>query len=147
MTLKLPKIIPINFSMRKLIKIATRMLVLLPFVTLSEPSGAASNNEQVILLHGIARSASHMDDLEEYLKEKGYTVFNLDYPSTEHDLETLTTLVAGDIRERISPSMPVHFVGYSMGGIVTRAILNNNALSRARPLDERSWVDLTAVAN
>lgn len=30
---------------------------------------------------------------------------------------------------------------------ITRAILNNAALSRARPLEERSWVDLTAVTN
>lgn len=30
---------------------------------------------------------------------------------------------------------------------VRRAILNNASLSRARPLNERGWVDLTAVAN
>ncbi len=30
---------------------------------------------------------------------------------------------------------------------ITRAILNNASLSRARPLAQRSWVDLTAVAN
>jgi hypothetical protein len=30
---------------------------------------------------------------------------------------------------------------------VRRAILNNSALSRVRPIAERSWVDLTAVAN
>jgi hypothetical protein len=30
---------------------------------------------------------------------------------------------------------------------ITRAILNNSALSRARPVFQRSWVDLSAVAN
>jgi hypothetical protein len=30
---------------------------------------------------------------------------------------------------------------------VERAILNNSSLSRARPLENRSWVDLTAVTN
>jgi hypothetical protein len=30
---------------------------------------------------------------------------------------------------------------------VTRAVLNNSALSRARPLAERSWVDLSAAIN
>ena len=30
---------------------------------------------------------------------------------------------------------------------VQRAILNNASLSRARPLLQRSWVDMTAVAN
>ncbi|MGI9352888.1 MAG: esterase/lipase family protein [Rhizobiaceae bacterium] len=85
---------------------------------------AGQHKEQVILLHGIARSGSHMRDLEDFLKEKGYVVFNLDYPSTEHDLETLTAMVAGDIAEQISPHKPVHFVGYSMGGIVVRGVLN-----------------------
>jgi len=30
---------------------------------------------------------------------------------------------------------------------VTRAVLNNAAISRARPLEERSWVDLSAAIN
>jgi hypothetical protein len=30
---------------------------------------------------------------------------------------------------------------------ITRSVLNNASLSRARPLDERSWVDLTAAVN
>ena len=116
--------IPIRLNMRSFLKIATRMLALVPFLAVSDHVIANPNNEQVVLLHGIARSSSHMDDLEAYLTEKGYTVYNLDYPSTEHDLETLTTIVAGDIRKHISPYKPVHFVGYSMGGIVARAVLN-----------------------
>ncbi len=83
-----------------------------------------SHGEQVVLLHGIARSASHMKDLEKFLEEKGYTVYNLDYPSTSHTLEKLTAIVAADIADKISADKPVHFIGYSMGGIVTRAVLN-----------------------
>ncbi|MEM7069716.1 MAG: alpha/beta fold hydrolase [Pseudomonadota bacterium] len=81
-------------------------------------------NEQVVLLHGIARSSSHMDDIESFLKSKGYEVYNLNYPSTDHDLQTLTAMVAKEIGDTISPHKRVHFVGYSMGGIVTRAVLN-----------------------
>jgi alpha/beta superfamily hydrolase len=51
-------------------------------------------------------------------------VHNLDYPSTKYRLEKLTAMVASEIRTRVDPSSPVHFVGYSMGGIVTRALLN-----------------------
>jgi len=58
------------------------------------------------------------------LKEKGYTVYNLDYPSTSHTLEKLTAIVAADIASKIRADKPVHFIGYSMGGIVTRAVLN-----------------------
>lgn len=87
-------------------------------------SHATPKAEQVILLHGLARTSYHMDDLEEFLEERGYAVYNLDYPSTKYSLEKLTAMVAAEIRTKIDPSKPVHFVGYSMGGIVTRALLN-----------------------
>ncbi|MEO0327390.1 MAG: thioesterase domain-containing protein [Pseudomonadota bacterium] len=87
-------------------------------------SHAGSAPEQVVLLHGIARSPAHLSDLEAFLKKNGYTVFNLKYQSTEHPIEQLTAMVAEDIRKTIDPSKPIHFVGYSMGGIITRAILN-----------------------
>ena len=51
-----------------------------------EDQGAS---EQVVILHGIARSSSHMEPLAEYLDAQGYQVFNLDYPSTEQKLEEL----------------------------------------------------------
>ena len=50
---------------------------------------------------------------------------------------------AADLNQSLSGTSEIY---YSRCGI-TRAILNNAALSRARPLAERSWVDLTAVAN
>lgn len=50
---------------------------------------------------------------------------------------------AADLNQTMSGTSNIY---YSRCGI-TRAILNNAALSRARPLAERSWVDLTAVAN
>jgi len=58
------------------------------------------------------------------LKQHGYTVYNLDYPSTEYTLEQLAARVATIVRENIRADQPVHFVGYSMGGIVTRIVLN-----------------------
>ncbi len=98
-------------------------LLIAPFL-LAASSFASERGEQVVLLHGIFRSSSHMEDLEEVLKAKGFTVFNLDYPSTEFPLDQLASMVAKDVREKIDPSKPVHFVGYSMGGIVTRIVLN-----------------------
>jgi len=94
------------------------MLASLASVQANEPK------EQVVLLHGIARSSSHMESLEKFLEAKGYAVFNLDYPSTEHPLDKLTAIVAADLAKQVDPAKPLHFVGYSMGGIVTRAILN-----------------------
>ena len=83
-----------------------------------------SKNEQVVVLHGLARSSSHMASLARYLEEAGYTVFNLNYPSTEQPLSNLAAKIAADLRERMDPSKPIHFVGYSLGGIVTRVVLN-----------------------
>ena len=100
----------------------TVLLAILPFQALADD--VKPRNEQVVLLHGIFRSSSHMKDLEEVLEEDGYTVFNLDYPSTEFPLDQLASMVAKDVREKMDPSQPVHFVGYSMGGIVARIVLN-----------------------
>ncbi len=97
-------------------------LYLLPFSPLAH--AVEPLNEQVIVLHGIARSSSHMEPLAKALKQKGYTVFNLDYPSTKEPLEQLAAGVARQVREKIRADQPVHFVGYSMGGIVTRIVLN-----------------------
>ena len=83
-----------------------------------------TNAEQVVLLHGLARSSAHMQGLERFLEARGYTVYNLDYPSTKYHLDKLTAMVAADLREKINPARPLHFVGYSMGGIITRALLN-----------------------
>lgn len=111
-------------AMLKLLKrLSLAILGVLGFVSLSNAQTPA-HGEQVVLLHGIARSASHMEDLEKFLEDKGYTVYNLDYPSTEYSLEKLTAIVAADIAGKIKADKPVHFIGYSMGGIVTRAVLN-----------------------
>ncbi|MDH3423289.1 MAG: hypothetical protein OEN00_09880, partial [Gemmatimonadota bacterium] len=50
---------------------------------------------------------------------------------------------AGDINETYSGSSQIIYSRCA----VTRSVLNNSALSRARPLAERSWVDLTAAIN
>ena len=40
------------------------------------------DDDDVIILHGITRSSSHMGDLKKALQKQGYDVINLDYPST-----------------------------------------------------------------
>ena len=73
-------------------------------------------------VHGIARSSSHMESLETYLHHQGFDVINLDYPSTKHDLQTLIQGVHEDLSTRLVLDKPTHFVGYSMGGLLVRAI-------------------------
>lgn len=104
-------------------KICLSLFATLGFISGSQADGFA-NGEQVVLLHGIARTASHMKSLEKFLAGKGYKVFNLDYPSTKHTLDKLAAIVAADIGNKIRADKPVHFIGYSMGGIIARAVLN-----------------------
>jgi len=49
----------------------------------------------------------------------------------------------GDLNQTFTGTALIHYSPCA----VTRAVLNNAALSRARPLAERSWVDLSAAVN
>jgi esterase/lipase len=86
-------------------------------------SSIKNDGEYVVLLHGIARSNSHLKGLEKYLSKNGYDVINLDYPSTDHSLEKLTKILQKEISLEITEDKKVNFVGYSMGGVLVRIIL------------------------
>ncbi len=48
--------------------------------------------ECVVLLHGLARTAASMSELEEKLTGKGYYVANVDYPSREKQISQLSEI-------------------------------------------------------
>ncbi|NLY02972.1 MAG: alpha/beta hydrolase [Rhodopirellula sp.] len=77
----------------------------------------------VLVLHGLFRSHSSMESLCDYLRDQGgYTVFNVEYPSTRCEVtehaETLASLV-----EHLEGIDEIHFVGHSLGNIVIRRYL------------------------
>ncbi|MBL0319187.1 MAG: alpha/beta fold hydrolase [Alphaproteobacteria bacterium] len=83
--------------------------------------------EYVVILHGIFRTSRHMKPLARFLEGKGYEVLNIDYPSTRYPLAELIERTAKDIEARITDkTSTVHFVGYSMGGLIARGIIQHD---------------------
>jgi len=98
--------------------------------TLASAAAAAAPPECVILLHGLARSAHSMSKVEEALREQGYAVANIDYPSREHPVEELApeAVARGLEACREIHAQTIHFVTHSMGAILVRYYLARNAV-------------------
>lgn len=76
----------------------------------------------VVLIHGLGRSSDAMSSIRDELVKEGYDTVNLDYDSTEKDIETIA-------REDFPPAVArclkfspryIHFVTHSLGGIILR---------------------------
>lgn len=106
----------------RLIPVITAILFYLNNTAYAE----AVKGDYVVILHGIARSSSHMQPIAEALKKQGYDVINLDYPSTRYKLEELVENINDDLSKKLVEDKTVNFVGYSMGGILVRAIIKEH---------------------
>lgn len=84
-----------------------------------------STNELVILLHGIVAPRVIMSCLAKKLVKEGFEVLNINYPSTNYNLDDLADIIhkKTDLAD-ISQYKKVHFVGFSMGGLVARIYLS-----------------------
>ncbi|MBN2676177.1 MAG: lipase [Alphaproteobacteria bacterium] len=82
--------------------------------------------ETVILLHGILKTSRHMRPLADFLIKQGYSVQNIDYPSTKYDLEELTEMIWHKVKWLQKDK--VHLIGYSMGGLLIRVLLKKHKL-------------------
>ncbi|MCC6807148.1 MAG: alpha/beta fold hydrolase [Deltaproteobacteria bacterium] len=76
----------------------------------------------VVLLHGILRSGLSMRPLESALKDAGYRVLNVSYPSRALAVPALAEWLTERI-DRAALQEPLGFVTHSMGGVVMRAYL------------------------
>lgn len=79
----------------------------------------------VILLHGIFRTHRSMGGMASYLKRHGFKTFHIGYPSTRQAIEEIVETIHPRVQKFMDETEgKVHFVGYSMGGLITRAYLN-----------------------
>jgi pimeloyl-ACP methyl ester carboxylesterase len=85
------------------------------------------NNDCVILLHGLGRSARAMNRLENTLSAD-YSVINVDYPSRKLAINQLAKITISEALQQCQKDARVHFVTHSLGGILVRQYLQNHKI-------------------
>ena len=91
-------------------------------LTTATPTPEKDNGECVILLHGMARNSGSMKKMQHALTGAGYHSVNLNYPSTDEQIETIAArnLPPAIEKCRQLSAKKLHFVTHSLGGIVVR---------------------------
>jgi triacylglycerol lipase len=84
--------------------------------------------EGVILLHGLCRSNSSMEEMEDRLVSLGYIVLNAGYESRSGGITELSEAAVGEalMDRRFESCSKIHFVTHSLGGILVRSYFSRH---------------------
>ena len=85
---------------------------------------ASAQSACVILLHGLAKSDTSMQKLDDAIAGAGFATVNVGYPSTEYSIEELAGRAIAPALDRCKDYDEVNFVTHSMGGILVRQYLS-----------------------
>jgi len=97
--------------------------------TLAPKKLADDGLETVVLLHGLGRGNSAMSSLASRLGRSGYQVKLVGYHSLNRELSQILSSISSQIDQCcLNKDKPVHFVGYSFGGLLIRSYLANNKI-------------------
>ena len=102
------------------------LLFIFPFLICTQTVFAG---DYVVLLHGMGRTLTSMNEVKGCLDKEGYEVVNIDYPSRKRSVWDLAEMVYQEVQARCTDKQrKIHFVGYSLGCIVTRAMLDRRPM-------------------
>lgn len=83
------------------------------------------DQERVVLIHGLMRTAGSMYSLQSFLVGQGYTVDLYSYPSTKYSIRKQGITLNRYLEQLLAdnPHTTLHFVTHSLGGIILREAL------------------------
>lgn len=111
-------------------KILIKLIFIIPLLLFTTFSAWAK--DIVITLHGLARTHNSMNKIVKSLEENGYDTLNIDYSSRKYSIKDIAQKFILPEIEKLKDQNydKVHFVGYSLGGIIVRYIVENHEIEK-----------------